>query len=211
MSQAHPVEASQSNNSFPLDFTQVPDVFTLGDLAQMADVASAQSSLFIEYDEDGNEVPTVDIPAVPSLEFTRKTWWDSVLSLYTSPFSPHRVFLSASQRHFAMRGIANELRYVFQTSNYWFSFFHVPSFFNTFFEPQKRQRMQPSLVLSLLAIATFTQSSELGRGQDGRSQAAKFRDEAQSSLEASFNAGWIDDTLAQAAWVSVRFGNQYSG
>lgn len=26
--------------------------------------------------------------------------------------------------------------------------------------------------------------------------------QAQSALEASFNAGWVDDTLAQAAWVN---------
>jgi hypothetical protein len=62
--------------------------------------------------------------------------------------------------------------------------------------------MQPSLVLGLLTIATFWQSSELGRGEEGRERAFQFRDEAQSALDASLNAGAIDETLAQAAWVS---------
>jgi len=61
--------------------------------------------------------------------------------------------------------------------------------------------MQPSLILSLLAVSTFWQSSEIGKGEAGRQKAMRFRDEAQGALEASFNAGWVDDTLAQAAWV----------
>ena len=61
--------------------------------------------------------------------------------------------------------------------------------------------MQPSLILSLLAISTFFQSSDIGLGRHGRERALRFRDEAQGALEASFNSGWIDETLAQAAWV----------
>jgi hypothetical protein len=62
--------------------------------------------------------------------------------------------------------------------------------------------MQPSLILSLLAISSFFQSSEVGFGLPGRERALRFRDEAQATLEASFSSGWIDETLAQAAWVS---------
>lgn len=61
--------------------------------------------------------------------------------------------------------------------------------------------MQPSLVLSALALSTFFQSSESDQGKFGRDRALRFRDEAQGALEASFNAGWVDETLAQAAWV----------
>lgn len=61
--------------------------------------------------------------------------------------------------------------------------------------------MQPSLVLALLAVAMFFNSSEQGGGERGRARSMRLRAEAQGALEASFNAGWIDDSLAQAAWV----------
>lgn len=63
--------------------------------------------------------------------------------------------------------------------------------------------MQPSLVLALLTMSIFWQSSEVDNGSSGRERALRFRDEAQGALEASVNAGWLDETLAQAAWVSL--------
>lgn len=54
-------------------------------------------------------------------------------------------------------------------------------------------------------MSIFWQSSEIGLGSPGRERALRFRDEAQSALEASFNAGWIDETLAQAAWLLALF------
>jgi len=65
--------------------------------------------------------------------------------------------------------------------------------------------MQPSLILAMLSVATFWQSSEIGLGRQGRERALRFRDEAQAAMDASFNSGWIDETLAQAAWVSFLF------
>jgi hypothetical protein len=62
--------------------------------------------------------------------------------------------------------------------------------------------MQPALLPAALAIATFFQSSEAGNGREGRDRAVRLRDVAQGHLEASLNAQWIDDSLAQAAWVS---------
>lgn len=62
--------------------------------------------------------------------------------------------------------------------------------------------MQPSLVLAGLAVSTFLNSGELNGGNAGRLRAVWLRDVAQSALEASFNAQWIEPTLAQAAWVS---------
>lgn len=38
-------------------------------------------------------------------------------------------------------------------------------------------------------------------GAKGRKKAMRLRDEAQGALEASFNAGWLDESLVQAAWV----------
>lgn len=146
-----------------------------------------------------------DIGSEPSLNFSRKIWWDSLLSLYFSPTSTQLQALSVSQRESAARSITSDLRFLFRESNYWFCFFHIPSFFGNFFDPGRRERIQPSLVLALLAMSTFWQSSEVGYGKPGRERALRFRDEAQAAMDASFNAGWIDETLAQAAWVGGIF------
>jgi len=61
--------------------------------------------------------------------------------------------------------------------------------------------MQPALLPAILAIAALLQSSEAGHGKGGRDRALRLRDVAQGHLEASLNARWIDDSLAQAAWV----------
>lgn len=62
--------------------------------------------------------------------------------------------------------------------------------------------MQPALVLSALAMSVLIQSSEAELGMEGRRRAMILKDAAQASFAASFDAGWIDSTLAQAAWVS---------
>ncbi|KAJ6585157.1 hypothetical protein B0H19DRAFT_1108565 [Mycena capillaripes] len=148
-----------------------------------------------------NNSTVMTIVGQPTLDFSRKTWWDSLLSLYLSPTSAHLESFSASQRGFATQRISSDLRFLFRTSNYWFSFLHPPTFFSNFYDHSKRELVQPSLILAALALSTFWQSSEIGLGKHGRERALKFRDEAQSSLQASLNAGWVDDTLAQAAWL----------
>jgi len=167
--------------------------------------ASAQGYI-TQLDDDGHEqqqdgTNNNSIATEPSLDFTRKIWWDSLLSLYSSPTSGPLQTLTHSQRDLAAQNITSDLRFLFRASNYWFCFFHIPSFFGNFFDPVRRARLQPGLVLAALAMATFWQSSEVGGGAQGRERALRFRDEAQSAMEASFNAGWVDETLAQAAWV----------
>ena len=185
----------------------------------MYDVPSITSSYaditrgyITEVDENSQEQQDLnpEIVSEPSLTFTRKIWWDSLLSLYLSPTSKHRQVLSSSQRESAAQSITSDLRFLFRASNYWFSFFHIPSFFAQFCDPVKRERVQPSLVLALLAMATFWQSSEVGYGKEGRERALRFRDEAQAAMDASFNSGWIDETLAQTAWVRYQVFNCFS-
>ncbi|KAF7314507.1 Zn(2)-C6 fungal-type domain-containing protein [Mycena kentingensis (nom. inval.)] len=147
---------------------------------------------------------SLSIASQPSVQFSRKIWWDSLLSLYISP-SAAWGGSTASERHIAAQQISDDLHFLFRASSYWFSFLHAPTFFSTFYNPEKRQQMQPSLIYSLLAISTFFQSSEIGRGHLGRARALRFRDEAQSALDASYNAGRVDDTLAQAAWMLAMF------
>lgn len=112
---------------------------------------------------------------------------------------------SRSDRDLAAQTVTADLRFLFRSSNYWFSFFHLPTFFGNYFDPIRRQNLQPSLVLAALAVSTFWQSSEVGLGRDGRDRALRLRDKAQSALESSFNSGWIDETLAQAAWLLALF------
>ncbi|KAJ7147121.1 hypothetical protein C8R43DRAFT_890324 [Mycena crocata] len=169
---------------------------------------SVSGAFITEYDDNGDERRRTDLPTIasqPSLDFSRKTWYDNLLSLYLSPASGRLQLLSASQRDLASQRIQSDLRFFFRTSNYWFSFLHAPTFFSNFYDPSKRQHIQPSLILAALALSTFWQSSEIGQGHQGRVRALRFRDEAQSALEASFNAGWMDDALAQAAWILAMF------
>ncbi|KAJ6621869.1 hypothetical protein B0H10DRAFT_2016158 [Mycena sp. CBHHK59/15] len=161
-----------------------------------------------EFDDNGDERQRNDatpIASQPSLDFSRKIWWDSLLSLYLSPTSMRLESFTASQRDLATQRIASDLRFLFRTSNYWFSFLHAPTFFSNFFDSSRRQQIQPSLILAALAMSTFWQSSEIELGCSGRERAMRFRDEAQSAMEASFNAGWVDDTLAQSAWILAMF------
>jgi hypothetical protein len=144
--------------------------------------------------------PGEAIVSQPSLNYARKVWWDSLLCLYASGNGPLQA-ISSSDREAASHKIGADLRWIFRASNYWFSFFHISSFFGNFYDAQRREQMQPSLVLALLAMSIFFQSSEIGGGRQGRERAIRFRDQAQAALDASFNSGWIDETLAQAAWV----------
>ncbi|KAF8189129.1 hypothetical protein K438DRAFT_1593593 [Mycena galopus ATCC 62051] len=152
-----------------------------------------------------NNSTVMTIVGQPTLDFSRETWWDSLLSLYLSPTSTRLESISSSERSLATQNISADLRFLFRVSSYWFSFLHIPTFFSNFHDPSKRDLVQPSLILSALALGVFFQSSEIGMGQRGRERALRFREEAQSALEASLNAGWVDDTLAQAAWILAMF------
>ena len=61
--------------------------------------------------------------------------------------------------------------------------------------------MQPSLVLAALSLSVYLKSSDAEMGAYGRKRAFALRDMAQSALDASMNAGWIDLELGMAAWV----------
>ncbi|KDQ62535.1 hypothetical protein JAAARDRAFT_189840 [Jaapia argillacea MUCL 33604] len=156
--------------------------------------------------EDDRNLPI--IASEPSLSFVRKTWWDSLLYLYnTDPTDDqlHILTITSPARDSAARQITSDLRSLFQTTHYWFSFFNVPRFFSNFLNTETRANMQPSLILGALAVSTFLQSSEIGLGEAGRERALRLRDQAQGALEASYNAQWIDEGLAQAAWLIAFF------
>lgn len=193
------------------DLLETPNAASLGKIPLINDDAFELSTLivlsqntnhgYITLTETDDDDDTQGISYEPSLNFNRKVWFDSLLSLYIFPASAQRRALTSMQRQAAAQDITSDIRFLFRESNYWFSFFHVPTFFGNYFDPLRRQRIQPSLVLAMLAMSIFWQSSDIGLGRSGRERALRFRDEAQSALDASINAGWIDETLAQAAWV----------
>ncbi|KAG6377047.1 hypothetical protein JVT61DRAFT_1096 [Boletus reticuloceps] len=192
-----PITSSLLTSSGSLTSIPLP-VLPLYPTASTQAITPAFISPYQDSESDISEEP-LRIASEPSLDFARQTWWDSLLAMYSS--SPSQS-ISISKRQQAANHITNDLRFFFRSSNYWVSFINVPRFLSMYFDPDRRTRMQPSLLPAALAIATFFQSSEAGFGKQGRRTAMRLRDVAQGALEASLNARWIDEELAQAAWVS---------
>ncbi|KAI0720844.1 hypothetical protein C8T65DRAFT_692713 [Cerioporus squamosus] len=148
----------------------------------------------------------------PSVQFTRETWWDALLYFYapppsgtTSSLPSYGAPLTPAVREAAAAHIAADLRFAFYASLHWFAFIHVPRFFGSLFDPYRRQSLQPCLVLALLALGTFFQSSELELGAKGRERALHLLDQAHATFQASLNSGRIDLGLVQTAWLLALF------
>ncbi|KAI0330797.1 hypothetical protein GY45DRAFT_1323136 [Cubamyces sp. BRFM 1775] len=155
-------------------------------------------------EEDNQESSQQRISSEPGVEFTRETWWDSLLMLYASEDAGHELralTLTAQQRSNYTQRIFVDIRSLLRTSVYWASFIHLPRFFETLIDPTRRTSIQPSLILAMLAMGKFVQSSELRLGAKGREQAWKLIDQAHAALQASLMSQWIDVGLIQAAWM----------
>ena len=177
--------------------TEVPNSGELFGAATDTFVVTAES-------QPGDDQESNDITPDPSVQFSRKTWWDHVVHLYavSTPASYSSLPLGQLQCGASVNQIiVEDVRFLFKSSSYWFSFLNVPRFYNNFLDPARRSRMQPSLLLSLLAVSTFLQSTARASPEENRRKALILRDEAQAALEASLCARAIDGELAQAAWV----------
>ena len=142
--------------------------------------------------------------AQPSVEFTRQTWWDAVLLLYTSQFKGQdlaAISLRTEDRLAMTQRVFADIRAALRASVHWASFLNIPRFFENTLDPSRRGTVQPSLFLSLLALGALVQSSELKGGAKGRARAIKLLDSAHSALQASLSSNWVDIGLVQAAWV----------
>ncbi|KAF9227168.1 hypothetical protein BS17DRAFT_727147 [Gyrodon lividus] len=129
------------------------------------------------------------IPSTPSVQYNRKEWWDNLVNSYSA------------NRDQSLKDIASDLTTLFTTTGHWLSFVNIPDFVRSLYNPEDRPLMQPSLVFAGLALATLMKSSEMELGTAGRNRAVWLRDQAQASLEASWNSQWIDMTLAKAALI----------
>ncbi|KIK93725.1 hypothetical protein PAXRUDRAFT_33882 [Paxillus rubicundulus Ve08.2h10] len=165
-------------------------------------VQSSLSTAASEHEESETSEEVANILSEPFLDFARKTWWGCLLTMYTSSSSSSSSSssplptLPLSQRQQMANQVTNDLHFLLRTSNHWFSSISVPRFLSKYFDPDRRDRMQPSFLPAALALATFFK---------GREKALPLRDIAQGALEASLNARWIDEELAQAAWLIALF------
>ncbi|KAF9511667.1 hypothetical protein BS47DRAFT_1486726 [Hydnum rufescens UP504] len=124
----------------------------------------------------------------PSVQFSRKTWWDTLLGIYSS------------DRHTAIRTITSDFTLIFRNAGHALPFLRVPHLINCILYPPDREKMQPSLVLSVLALSSLMQS--IGdRDTIPRDRAQLLERAAYGALQASINAGWFDLNLPQAAMV----------
>lgn len=158
--------------------------------------SSSSPFLGLAFLEDGNLdllTPANCVPRGPSCTFYKQTWWDNLLSLY-----------SQNRAQSGLK-IYQDLDFIFNENMYWLSFVNFRRFVDNLFNPQTRPFMQPSVVLAALALSTMMKSSEVGLGEEGRGFALLLRDAAQSSLDASISASWIDPSLAQAAFLLALF------
>ncbi|KAI0829653.1 hypothetical protein BC628DRAFT_1314422 [Trametes gibbosa] len=149
------------------------------------------------------------IPTRPSMQFARDTWWDALLAFYALErditTDAYTVALTSEQRNRSTRFIISDLRAMFQSCASWASFIHLPRFFAIIMDPVRRAEMQPSLLMSILALGVFTQSSEVERGTRGRERALRLLEMAHGALQSSLATGWVDVGLAQAAWMILYF------
>ncbi|KAI0643017.1 hypothetical protein C8Q79DRAFT_981220 [Trametes meyenii] len=176
----------------------------------ISDVESYQifTPLVNEPEEVNEDEDAEPLTSAPSLQFTRETWWDSLLMLYASEDAGHAlrpIPLTAEQRTSLTQRVFVDIRSLFRTSIYWGSFLHLPRFFETLLDPIRRMTLQPSLIMSMLAVGTFVQSSELRLGVRGRKRALRLVDQAHSALQASLSSNWVDVGLIQAAWLLTFF------
>lgn len=156
--------------------------------------------------DDGDKEQEEILPSRPGTQFARDTWWDALLTFYateqgTGSDGIQTVSLSPAQRTGAMKGIVSDLKAFMQASPNMVNFMHLPRFFDMVFNPIRRSSLQPSVLLSVLALGVFSQSSEAERGSRGRAQALKLLDMAHGALEGALSTGWVDVGLAQAALV----------
>ncbi|KAI9066862.1 hypothetical protein FKP32DRAFT_1673551 [Trametes sanguinea] len=208
-------EYLEGSRSVPIAHSDVPFDFTLdsillqpSDFLLAPDLQSASSygtAYEVAQDQDDSE-PT-EITTVPSVQFTRETWWDALLTLYAAPLDnlgqiPH---MTVALRNSTAERVAADLRFLSRCPIHWYSFLNIPRFFAALFNPARRSAIQPSLILGLLGLATFNQSSELELGARGREKALRLIDQAHATFNASVNSGWIDVGLVQAAWILAVF------
>ncbi|KAG9027376.1 hypothetical protein FRB95_007808 [Tulasnella sp. JGI-2019a] len=162
------------------------------------------------FDRAQTPCTATEITHSPTLHFSRATWWDYLTDTYTLRSTNASVPPYIS-RHDVVQEISRDVCGFFKSSPVWLAFINVPLFFDMFHHTELRSTIQPSLVFSILAHSKLLQSERDTKRKDPGErerlwrQSVALRDLAQASFDASYNAGWIDLPLAQAAWILVLY------
>ncbi|KAG9033439.1 hypothetical protein FRB95_014805 [Tulasnella sp. JGI-2019a] len=153
---------------------------------------------------------TTGIIHAPTLHFSRATWWDHLTNTYTLRPVSASVSVLISRQDAALE-ISRDVCGFFKSAPIWLTFINVPLFFDMFHHTELRSAIQPSLILGILAYSKFLQSDRDTKRKNPEErerswrQSVTLRNLAQASFDASYNAGWIDLQLAQAAWILVLY------
>ncbi|KAF9066700.1 hypothetical protein BDP27DRAFT_1404271 [Rhodocollybia butyracea] len=126
-------------------------------------------------------------PSSPTMQSEQRDWWLQFLTSYS------------------IKEIASNVEYLFSDTGHWLSFLNLEYFLETLRDPEARSLIRPPLVLAMMAMATLMKSSEAEYGAEGRDRALLLRDSARGALESSWNSGWIDTMLAEAALILTLF------
>lgn len=160
--------------------------------SQLCHHRNYDSSIQLPVPRPDSSEKSPNITSEPPLDFARQTWWDSLLTMHSSFPS---LSIPMSERHKRQTRLP-----VFSSALPIFGFPSSTSLvFYLFISTQKGGLVQPSL---LPPIATFFSvfRGRLWQRRSPESDVSPRR--TQGALEASLNARWIDEELAQAAWVS---------
>ncbi|KAJ3876443.1 hypothetical protein F5051DRAFT_411571 [Lentinula edodes] len=126
-------------------------------------------------------------PSSPTVESAQHDWWARFLTTHS------------------IGDIAADAEYLFSDTGHWLSFLNLDYFLQTLYHPEDRLAIRPPLILSILAMATLMKSSQAEFGIKGRERALMYRESARAALESSWNSGWLDPMLAEAALILTLF------
>ncbi|KAJ4491023.1 hypothetical protein J3R30DRAFT_3277042 [Lentinula aciculospora] len=132
-------------------------------------------------------------PSSPTMESAQHDWWTRFLTTHSS------------DQKTRIEDIAGNAEYLFSDTGHWISFLNLDYFVETLWHAENRYTIRPPLILSILAMATLMKSSQAEYGIKGREQALMYRDSARSALDSSWNSGWVDPMLAEAALILTLF------
>ncbi|KAJ3848015.1 hypothetical protein EV368DRAFT_50103 [Lentinula lateritia] len=142
-------------------------------------------------------------PSSPTVESAQHDWWARFLTTHSiGDIAADAEYLWV----YHVQDIFIDINvYSFSDTGHWLSFLNLDYFLQTLYHPEDRLAIRPPLILSILAMATLMKSSQAEFGIKGRERALMYRESARAALESSWNSGWLDPMLAEAALILTLF------
>ncbi|KAF8322153.1 hypothetical protein DL93DRAFT_1264434 [Clavulina sp. PMI_390] len=205
-SRPYPEHSAQSYSNYPLindpalsDGVYVYPYFEQQDDSETPEYNAQWQWANATSHERGHWAPShsTTLTTAPSIDFYRKSWWDNLLRAY-APEDGRR------DERLSIQEIIHDFRSLFRHANQILSFIHMPSFLNKLARPESRAKLQPSLVISVLALSSLMQGTGAKKWHKRR-RAMLLYEWAQGALEAAINVQCLDPTLAHAALLLALF------